>query len=183
MAGLWKLQNGEPATAEEWTQAIDLLPSATVKKAAEGGQERRWLVMGAKSQWTRGGKDRFDLLFPEDLEAVGATEHLREKIASGGWSDLVDGGSRWQKAAKRWGLGIVSSPRIRIGTIHSAKGMEADNVIILSSVGRRVRDSAERSDERADEERRIEYVAVTRAKRKLIVAHDPRERCRMDIPV
>jgi ATP-dependent exoDNAse (exonuclease V) beta subunit len=61
--------------------------------------------------------------------------------------------------------------------------MEADNVIILSSVGRRVRDSAERSDERADEERRIEYVAVTRAKRKLIVAHDPRERCRMDIPV
>lgn len=183
MAGLWKLQNGEPATAEEWTQAIDLLPSATVKKAAEGGQEKRWLAMGAKSQWTRGGKDRFDLLFPEDLEAVGATEHLREKIASGGWSDLVDGGSRWQKAAKRWGLGIVSSPRIRIGTIHSAKGMEADNVIILSSVGRRVRDSAERSDERADEERRIEYVAVTRAKRKLIVAHDPRERCRMDIPV
>jgi len=33
------------------------------------------------------------------------------------------------------------------------------------------------------EERRIEYVACTRAKHELVIAHDPRERYRMEIPV
>jgi ATP-dependent exoDNAse (exonuclease V) beta subunit len=54
---------------------------------------------------------------------------------------------------------------------------------VLSSIGRRIRESEENSQERHDEERRIEYVAVTRAKHKLIVAHDPREKYRMEMPI
>jgi superfamily I DNA/RNA helicase len=67
--------------------------------------------------------------------------------------------------------------------VHSVKGQEAAKVIVLSSVGRRIRESEENSQERHDEERRIEYVAVTRAKQKLIVAHDPREKYRMEFPI
>jgi superfamily I DNA/RNA helicase len=87
------------------------------------------------------------------------------------------------RAAKRFGVEAVSSPKIRIGTVHSVKGQEATKVIVLSSVGRRIRESEENSQERHDEERRIEYVAVTRAKQKLIVAHDPREKYRMEFPI
>ena len=176
MAALWKLQHGMGATADEWTQAIDILPS----KTSDG---RTWLMRGSKSQWNKGLKDRFDILFPEDLPLVGATDHLRDAIVSGGWSGLPDGGTKWAAAAKRYGLEHVSNPKVKIGTIHSVKGQEATKVIVLSSVGRRIRESEENSQERHDEERRIEYVAVTRAKQKLIVAHDPREKYRMEFPI
>lgn len=183
MAGLWKLQHGQHATREEWTQAIGLLPSQTIRREAGVEHKETLLARGSKAQWGRGVAEQYDLLFPEDLPAVGATEHLRSVIADGRWCELVDGGIRWHRAATKFGLEVVANPKIRIGTIHAAKGMEADNVIVLSSVGRRIRDGEENSDERHDEERRIEYVAVTRARRRLVLAHDPREKYRMDLPL
>lgn len=176
MGGLWRLQHGQAIGSEEWTQIIDMLPA----KTSDG---RTWLARGSKSRWRNGGAEGYDRIWPEDLPELGATEELRQAIASGAWSGLPDGGTKWTAAAKRWGVEAVSSPKIRIGTVHSAKGMEASNVILLSSVGAKVRNSEEMDDAKFAEERRIEYVAVTRAKHKLIVAHDPRERFRMEIPV
>jgi superfamily I DNA/RNA helicase len=183
MSGLWKLEHGHHATREEWTQAIDLLPSQTIRREAGVEHKETLLARGSKAQWSRGLAERHDILFPEDLAGVGATEHLRGMIADGRWCELVDGGIKWHRAAKKFGLEVVANPKIRIGTIHAAKGMEADNVIVLSSVGRRIRDGEERSDERHDEERRIEYVAVTRARKRLVIAHDPREKYRMELPL
>lgn len=176
MAGLWKLQHGSSATAEEWTQAMSLLPSKTV-------DGRTWLVHGSKARWERGLKESFDHIFPEELYRVGATEELRAAIAAGKWGDLCDGGQNWVKAAKRWGVEAVERPKVRIGTIHSVKGQESDTVILLTSVGGTVKAGEEASEARFAEERRIEYVACTRARKKLIVAHDPRERNRMELPL
>jgi len=176
MAGLWKLQHGLAATKEEWGHAIEILPS----KTTDG---RTWLVRGSKSKWTQGLSDRYDLLFPEHLPEVGATDHLRGAISSGEWSGLADGGTKWYAAAKRYGFEAVASPKVRIGTIHAVKGQEADNVIVLTSQGRRIADSENDDPARFAEERRIEYVAVTRARRKLTIAHDPRERYRMEMPL
>ena len=176
MAGLWKLQHGQGASAEEWTQAIDLLPSKTL-------DGRTWLTRGSKSAWNKGLKEQFDFIFPEDVERLGATNHLQDAIKSGAWGGLCDGGTKWVNAAKRWGIEVVEKPQVRIGTIHSVKGDEASKVIVLTSVGRRTRESEESDERRFAEERRIEYVACTRAKHKLVVAHDPRERYRMELPV
>ena len=176
MAGLWKLQHGEAASAEEWTQAIDLLPSKTL-------DGKVWLTHGSKSAWNKGLKEQFDYIFPEDVERLGATSQLQDAIKSGAWGGLCNGGTKWVKAAKRWGVEVVEKPQVRIGTIHSVKGMEASKVIVLTSVGRRTRESEESDERRFAEERRIEYVACTRAKHKLVVAHDPRERYRMELPV
>lgn len=176
MAGLWKLQHGMAVTGDEWGQAIELLPS----KTQDG---RSWLVRGSKSRWSRELATQYDLLFNGDLPALGATEHLVGAIASGEWAGLVDGGTKWASAAKRFGLEAVSHPKIRIGTVHSVKGQEADNVIVLSSKGRKIYESEQNDPERAYEERRIEYVAATRARKKLVIAHDPRERYRMEFPL
>lgn len=176
MGGLWKLQHGEAIDGEAWGAILDMLPS----KALDG---RVWLERGSKSRWSKGLSSTFDRIYPEDLPALGATEHLRGVIGDGSWSGLPDGGTKWVRAAKRWGVEAVSEPKIRIGTVHSAKGMEASKVVLLTSVGKKIRDGEEMDDARFAEERRIEYVAVTRAKHKLIVAHDPRERFRMELPV
>lgn len=176
MAGLWRLQHGEHITGEQWTQAIDMLPSKETKG-------RTWLNRGAKAAWSKGLKESFDLIFPDELDRVGATPDLRAMIASGGWADLVDGGQNWTRAASRWGVEAVERPKIRIGTAHSSKGMEADHVVVLTSVGKKIRQGEEDDPRRFAEERRLEYVAVTRARKKLIVAHDPRERYRMELPL
>lgn len=176
MAGLWGLQHGEPISGDAWKNILEMLPS----KTTDG---RQWLVRGSKAAWSRGLSDRYDRVYPEDIEALGATEHLRAAIASGEWSGLPDGGTKWVRAAKQWGVKAVSEPKIRIGTIHSAKGMEASKVIILTSLNWRTREAEENNPEKFAEERRIEYVACTRAKHKLIVAHDPRAKFRMELPL
>ena len=176
MGGLWRLQHGEGISGEQWGYILEMLPS----KTTDG---REWLVRGSKSRWAKGLDAAFDRIYPEDLPQLGATEHLIGAIKSGAWSGLPDGGTKWAAAAKQWGVDVVSDPKIRIGTIHSVKGQEADKVMMLTSIGRRIRESEENSPERFNEERRIEYVGVTRARRHLVIAHDPREKYRMEIPL
>lgn len=55
---------------------------------------------------------------------------------------------------------------IKIGTIHSAKGDEADNVLILSDITRAVKTNL---DINPDSEHRCFYVGVTRAKKNLYI--------------
>lgn len=176
MGGLWRLQHGEAISGDQWGYILEMLPS----KTTDG---RTWLERGSKSRWSKGLNSTFDRIYPEDLGQLGATEHLRAAIASGAWSGLPDGGTKWSAAAKRWGVETVSDPKIRIGTIHSVKGQESDKVVMLTNLGRRIRESEENDQTRFNEERRIEYVGVTRARKKLIIAHDPREKYRMELPL
>lgn len=176
MGGLWRLQHGEGISGVQWGYILEMLPS----KTTDG---REWLARGSKSRWSKGLDSAFDRVYPEDLPQLGATEHLIGAIKSGAWSGLPDGGTKWAAAAKQWGVDIVSNPKIRIGTIHSVKGQEADKVVMLTSIGRRIRESEENSPERFNEERRIEYVGVTRARKHLVIAHDPREKYRMEVPL
>ena len=176
MGGLWRLQHGEAITGDAWGHILEMLPV----KTTDG---RTWLVRGSKSRWSKGLSSTYDRIYPEDLPNLGATEHLQDAIRTGAWSGLPDGGTKWASAARRWGVDVVSAPKIRIGTIHSVKGQEASKVVLLTSVGGRIRQSEEDDPARFAEERRIEYVACTRAKHTLIVAHDPREKNRMELPV
>jgi superfamily I DNA/RNA helicase len=176
LAGLWHLQHGNGTTSDAWGNAIQILPSKTTD-----GLE--WLKRGSKTRWKNGLCDQFDRVYPEDLQNLGASPELCHAIASGQWAGLCDGGSKWVKAAQKWGVEAVTAPKIRIGTIHSSKGMEASKVIVLTGVSSRCREAEESDDAKFAEERRIEYVACTRAKHKLILAHDPRSRYRMEIPL
>ena len=176
LGGLWKLQHGQAIDGPTWGHILDLLPTRTT-------DGREWLVRGSKSRWAKGMSDQFDRIYSEDLIDLGATEHLRQAIASGAWSGLPDGGTKWYAAAKAYGVEVVANPKIKIGTIHAAKGMEGSKVVLLTNIGRRIRESEETDAARFAEERRIEYVAVTRARHKLVVAHDPRERYRMELPL
>lgn len=66
-------------------------------------------------------------------------------------------------------------PRVRIMTLHSAKGLEADNVVVVGVADQLLpgekTDMAER-----DEQRRLLYVAITRAKESLVVSWSRRMR-------
>lgn len=66
----------------------------------------------------------------------------------------------------------LSRPRIIVSTIHSIKGGEADNVLLYLDMSRR---TAQMAETRVDEEARVFYVGVTRARHKLFLMHGPFE--------
>jgi DNA helicase-2/ATP-dependent DNA helicase PcrA len=64
------------------------------------------------------------------------------------------------RALRQGGESLTKKGRVRIGTVHSVKGAEADNVVLQSDVSERVSYGA-RID--PDSEHRVQYVGVTRA--------------------
>ena len=64
----------------------------------------------------------------------------------------------------RRGEKITKSPRIKLSTIHSAKGGEADNVMLLTDIPHRTWKEYEK---RPDDDTRVFYVGLTRAKENL----------------
>lgn len=168
---LYYLEQGAPIDGRRWKQALKLLPS-------KGLLER-----GVKKQWEQAGAEA-DEVFPihvSTLEEFGATDGLKQALASKAWRMLVDGAERFCSAIERWGEESVTEPRVRVSTIHGAKGMEADNVLLLTSTSQAVSRAMETQDG-ANEERRVQYVGVTRARKRLVVAKE-RSQFEMEIGV
>ena len=69
-------------------------------------------------------------------------------------------------ACLRRGERLTEAPRVRIETIHGAKGREADNVLLLTELTGRVARGYELDP---DSEHRVFYVGVTRARERLCV--------------
>lgn len=89
---------------------------------------------------------------------------LKEDI----WHESLDRISIEEKeyvlAARRRGESLSAKPRIKISTIHGAKGGEADNVLLLTDMAPR---TYRESLNNPDDEARVWYVAATRAKHTL----------------
>jgi DNA helicase-2/ATP-dependent DNA helicase PcrA len=163
---LWDLEHGEPVSGDDFACAIQELPAR--------GKDGALLERGTKTLWQNELTiRRWDVVFPGDLGDTGMTQGMIDRVVGGTWGDLVTGGERWRNSAVKWGAELATRPQIRLGTIHAAKGMEADVVVLSTNTTRRI-DEAQRADrDQHDEERRIEYVGVTRARRELIVSSEP----------
>lgn len=167
LPALWALEHGQPISGTEWARAIQLLPSRDAEK-------REILARGTKTRWKDPETARgMDVIFADELHAVGATTALVEAIRSGAWSRLVDRGDEWRGTANAWGVELATSPNVRVGTVHSVKGAEATNVAVLTTTSHRVAAGSDDADQH-DEECRIAYVAVTRAKENLVVVNEGR---------
>lgn len=160
LLGLINLQNGDAIYAHEWTAVLKLLPS----KHSSG----ELIQHGGKTTWKdqeRGSDERIDL---EHLGDWFATPVLVDLIRAGHWKNLIENGHDFYEAWKTWGEDAVVEPQIQAGTIHSVKGAEGQHVVLLTTTSRQC-SKAMQHDEAADEERRVAYVGVTRARKKLTV--------------
>jgi superfamily I DNA/RNA helicase len=167
LTALYSLEKGQHVSGKEWASAIQLLPP--INKAKEPMLDR-----GTKTGWAKKHVDEWDVIFPADLPSVGATAALTDQIRSGKWCGLVERGEEWRRHAERWGPKVVAETKIRVGTIHSVKGMESDNVALLTTISKRVEQGREDDRDQHDEECRIAYVGVTRARRNLYVINEQR---------
>ena len=76
----------------------------------------------------------------------------------------------------------LSKPaRVRLSTIHAAKGGEATNVLIILDNTKKIREAVDKSEDKHDEEHRVWYVGVTRTKQNLYIMTPQREDRSYDI--
>lgn len=179
---LWALQHGRACLGESLANAVAML---SVKTKELGTLLKR----GAKAEWGDGRKSHLDIVRPtsEDYELAGFEQPLRELIRSGRWVEALepryrDRATVWHDAATKHGEALANNPPIRLSTIHSAKGLEADSVILSSVTSPSVERSRDALPESHDEECRVAYVAVTRAKESLTFVDDG-FKYRMELPL
>ncbi len=117
----------------------------------------------------RGGKT-FKKETQESLFTFQDLKNNHGLLSDGNWYDIFDNVSDFDivylRRLEELGENIKGEPRIRVSTIHQAKGGECDNVVVLLDLGRIVYKSYTKDP---DDEHRVFYVAVTRAKENLYV--------------
>jgi len=64
---------------------------------------------------------------------------------------------------------LSKEARVKLSTIHAAKGGEAENVLLILDNTKMIREAIEKSPDKEDEENRIWYVGVTRTKQNLYI--------------
>ena len=108
-----------------------------------------------------------------DFDTLISLKELKKhvpQLKEGYWYDVFEGISvkerSYIRAMLRRGEKITQEPRIRISTIHAAKGGEATNVILLTDISSRVFKSYKQNP---DDESRVFYVGLTRAKENLFL--------------
>jgi superfamily I DNA/RNA helicase len=172
----WKLQHGRGVSHDEWQAAVELTPQVSLGEV--------WLKRGSKAAWKRGDYER-DVEFmaaDEVVEVGGASPLLASAISSGEWPKLLDGGTKWYSVARRHGPEVATKPNVLLSTIHGAKGMEAEDVVLATESAGRIDRERQLDSAVHDEECRIEYVGVTRAKERLIVCESD-EPYAMELPL
>ncbi len=126
----------------------------------------------AKGRLKRGAKTFSD----EDKDKIYTLDILKKDhglLVDGQWYEVMNKISEYDVAYIRrlldLGEDLQKEPRIKTSTIHQAKGGECDNVVVLTDIGKIVYKSYTKNP---DDEHRVFYVAVTRAKENLYIV-DP----------
>ena len=88
-----------------------------------------------------------------------------------GLGKIAEDDKNYIKACLRKGESLNKEPRIRISTIHSAKGAQASNVMLLTDVMKRPYSMWRKTDHYEEDEARVFYVGLTRALKELHLVH------------
>ena len=163
---LHKLCDGNSITGSEWRY---ITQSVTSDCMAEGTKSRHAKIDSIKD---------LPSVDASGIGFLGANTKLLDMIKSGQWPYAIEAGEDRDMAyfVRRWGPGAVLPLRVRVGTIHSVKGGESDNVILLCTTNRIIADASESKEGRGAEQR-LAYVAITRAKKQLVTVQEPRKPC------
>ena len=123
----------------------------------------------------RGGKS-FKDVNEEDMFSLNDLKNNHGLLSDGHWYDVLDNVNSYEivylRRLKDQGEDFSKEPRIRVSTIHQAKGGECDNVVVLLDLGKLVYKSYTKNP---DDEHRVFYVAVTRAKQNLYIVESQKQ--------
>lgn len=158
------LRAGKPITPDQWGLLLNQIPVKVEGKVL--------LSHGTKARFA--DPDYRTTLGPATLAMIadyGGTEDFQAALRSERWCEYFQEPARFRHivAASKYGDELMRNPRVRVGTIHSVKGAEADHVLLWTATSEFLNGQLV-DPARFDEERRVWYVAHTRARQRMTVA-------------
>ena len=148
---------------EDWCKGVAITPNKL---------RNIYTLMSVSKGYARGNGPRSSALLGLDPDALISMSEATDKLGL-----LVDGSVRWHQALDKIDLDTknyvlnalkrkdnVRSPRIKVSTIHSMKGGEADNVLVVPDLSYAAHKEYLHNPAT---EHRVYYVAVTRTKKSL----------------
>jgi DNA helicase-2/ATP-dependent DNA helicase PcrA len=128
------------------------------------------------SKWLN-GETITDTARADIIEYIGEKRELTKDLK---WFECFDNASAEDKIYIRLMLSnkekLSDDARIKVSTIHAAKGGECENVILVLDNAKKIREATTKSIIKRDEEHRVWYVGCTRAKRNLYLMRAKIER-------
>ena len=97
------------------------------------------------------------------------TMMIRDKILD--TFKISDKDKVYIKACLRKGEKLTETPRIRISTIHSSKGSQSENVMLLTETMKRPYSMWRKNNSFEEDEARVFYVGLTRSQQNLHLIH------------
>jgi hypothetical protein len=135
-----------PISEQDWRRVTEILPQKF------NGNEL--FKRGEKAKWKKTACNHEPEKILTQLEDWGATPYFQQFATEGRWKTemflLID------HAIDKYGIDAVRKPRIRLGTCHAVKGMEAKVVYCLAAST----EASQNADPR--EECCLKYVTITR---------------------
>lgn len=126
--------------------------------------------MSSKEKIKRGFKTKLEQLPDETQLTMNVLKSEFGLLTDAIWHEALDkipvAEREYFLSALRRGEKLLKEPRIKINTIHSVKGGEAENVVIIPDMATR---TYQEYKESPDDEHRVWYVATTRAKKALYI--------------
>ncbi|PXW26578.1 DNA helicase-2 / ATP-dependent DNA helicase PcrA [Paraburkholderia caballeronis] len=151
-----------PRAAEDWPAFVALMDAVCGRRTPWPGEferVRRWYEPHLERNHEDAAARHADLV---QMESIACTYPSRERFLTELTLDPPDATS------DESGVPLLDEDYLILSTIHSAKGQEWRNVFVLNGVdGCIPSDLGTGSDDEIDEERRLLYVAMTRAKEEL----------------
>lgn len=158
---LLDLRSGATIDGDHWADLLEIVKS------------KQFLMRGTKKRFENERERMTAKVALNGIALYGGTEALVNVITNRAEWPALDGGAQLYQLARtieKWGMELVERPRVRVGTIHAAKGAEADNVFLLKSITPRIEDALDGTG--YDAECRTWYTGITRARRKLMLIEE-----------
>jgi DNA helicase-2/ATP-dependent DNA helicase PcrA len=169
-------REGRPSVSRARLDAIRAWEQLRAGEAIMVSQARHvYEQMSSGTGVARGHKTLPGFDDPDAYVGMGDLKKRGGLLTDAVWYEAMDRmpDKEYIRAARHRGEKLQAQPRVRLSTIHGAKGAEADHVVLLKEMARRTHHEMKFWP---DDEARVWYVGVTRAKDRLTVVESPTAR-------
>lgn len=171
-------KRGHTSVSQSYIDAVVLWERLRKGERINGNEARRVYEQMSSGTGVKRGHKTLKPVADEDTVDMRDLRAAHGLQVAGIWHEALDRIPQLERDymlnALRNGEKLLRKPRVRISTIHGAKGGEAQNVVLMTEMAQR---TYMEMQDRPQDEARVWYVGATRSRQKLTIVNSRTRKC------